>query len=230
MFLSLSLCLSLCVIFVSLRETSAIVADPLCGFIAATNVESLIDAWACTSSGQTVTNPCVSPVWQGLTCTHNTVSGIVISLSLDDTSLKGTIPSSLGELEISHLKLDQNLLNGKIPGEFKTISFLFFFFLSIAFITFLFAISYLVLSKIEMSETPPVMARFTRMFMAASPIKTHPNMSLNASSIASFRRRLTTCDIRTMQNSLKISILKFTLRGLLPTRYSNLTVEKTIKK
>ena len=61
-------------------------ADPLCDFIAATNILSVsgYSQWSCTANGVTTTLPCASPVWNGVGCSSLSVvsltfgSGLVI--------------------------------------------------------------------------------------------------------------------------------------------------------
>ena len=114
--------------------------EGLCGFIAATNIQSIYSQWKCNSSGYTVSNPCS---WPGLTCPDNnfieqiylfsiqyphalsgtlpttlglltTLTGINIALSL----LHGSIPSSVGQLvELKSLRFLSNSLIGAIPSE-----------------------------------------------------------------------------------------------------------------
>ena len=86
-------CGPLCVSSVSsLSVPSSICVYPqdmgLCGFIAATNIQSLsgYSQWSCTTLGVTTTSPCVQPYWTGLNC-----SGInVVSIVLKNISLTGT--------------------------------------------------------------------------------------------------------------------------------------------
>ena len=55
--------------------------NALCGFIAATNVESLVNysMWSCDSGGVTVTDPCAAgSEWLGIGCTEGFVSVIVL--------------------------------------------------------------------------------------------------------------------------------------------------------
>jgi Leucine-rich repeat (LRR) protein len=63
-------------------------------------------------------NPCAD-TWQGITCsTAPTAAGYlhVLNLELNDFSLDGTIPPSMGNLtELQQLILSENYLNGSIP-------------------------------------------------------------------------------------------------------------------
>ena len=54
-------------------------ADPICYFVAATNVQSLHTQWSCTTAGSTVTHPCAAPIWSGLTCSGSTIVAIRIN-------------------------------------------------------------------------------------------------------------------------------------------------------
>ena len=62
--------------------------DALCGFIAATNIESISThtLWSCTSDGLTSADPC-SPVWSDITCSGSSV----VNLDLNTISLTGMI-------------------------------------------------------------------------------------------------------------------------------------------
>ena len=58
----------------------------LCGFVAATNIQSIsgYSSWSCSTAGYVNSNPC-SPLWPGITCVGNAVTGI----SLTGLSLSG---------------------------------------------------------------------------------------------------------------------------------------------
>ena len=82
---------------ITLPPTSA-QDDGLCGFIAATNIDSLTgyDEWQCTSDGVTSTDPCVGgSEWTGVTCSS---SGTVTDLNLADIGLGGSFPTTIGFL------------------------------------------------------------------------------------------------------------------------------------
>ena len=71
----------------------------LCGLVASTNISSLYSDWACNTNGNTVGNPC-NPKWYGLTCTDgdDDDDDTVTQIILDNTTVAGTIPSSLGSM------------------------------------------------------------------------------------------------------------------------------------
>ena len=49
----------------------------LCGFIAATNIESISShtMWSCTTDGLTSTNPCNASSWFGIGCSGSFITG-----------------------------------------------------------------------------------------------------------------------------------------------------------
>ena len=51
--------------------------NPVCDFIAATNVGSLHSEWVC-SMGSLISNPC-SPLWSGLICSGSVVVSVTMS-------------------------------------------------------------------------------------------------------------------------------------------------------
>ena len=59
----------------------------LCGFIAATNIESIsgYEEWSCTTSGIPSTDSCAATAWSGVTCD----SGLVIDIGLNGFGLAG---------------------------------------------------------------------------------------------------------------------------------------------
>ena len=50
----------------------------LCGFIAATNIESISTKtmWSCNTDGVTTTDPCQATVWSGVSCDGGFVTSI----------------------------------------------------------------------------------------------------------------------------------------------------------
>lgn len=64
----------------------------LCGFIAATNIETIYSEWSCNSSGLTVTDPCGDVQWPGITCLGQ--SGLSF-ITLSRIGLRGTKASHL---------------------------------------------------------------------------------------------------------------------------------------
>ena len=58
----------------------------LCGFIAATNIQSVRTQWSCTTAGYTSSDPC-SPLWSGVTC----AGSVVVSISVPSSGLTGLI-------------------------------------------------------------------------------------------------------------------------------------------
>ena len=80
----------------------------LCGFIAATNIESIFSQWSCDSSGVTTTDPC-DPTWDGIACSRSEPSEI----NVQGEGLRGSIPSTFGSLTaMDYLYLDSNCLTG----------------------------------------------------------------------------------------------------------------------
>ena len=96
--------------------------DPLCSFIAATNVESLpfYGQWSCNATGQPVSNPCsnisiagATAGWNGCNCVDELY---IVSISIYDQGLVGTLTPQLGELlNLTSLELYENSLTGSIP-------------------------------------------------------------------------------------------------------------------
>ena len=93
----------------------------LCGLIAATNIHSIsgYSQWSCASSGYTATNPCLSPVWNGLSCNGINVN----SVNFANIVLSGSITSAIGSISgLSYINLEGN----KLIGIVYFISCLFF--------------------------------------------------------------------------------------------------------
>ena len=63
----------------------------LCGLISATNVYSIsgYSQWNCTTLGKTLTNPCSSPVWNGIACGSGITNNSVISITLSSLGMTG---------------------------------------------------------------------------------------------------------------------------------------------
>ena len=112
-------CASLCLTTVNQRilpstvfETCPSIQDyGLCGFIAATNIESLTNynEWSCTTGGLTSTDPCNIAKWTGVTC----MNGFINSISLNVSNMTGIIPTALGSLStLSNLAFVNSLLSG----------------------------------------------------------------------------------------------------------------------
>ena len=61
--------------------------DPMCGIIAATNIQSIsaYSQWSCTTAGVTTTSACLP--WSGVTCN----AGNVVSISIPSIGLTGNI-------------------------------------------------------------------------------------------------------------------------------------------
>ena len=92
----------------------------MCGFIAATNMESLFSEWSCTVGGLTSTDPCVSgSEWPGVIC----AGGVVTELNCTSLGLTGTLPTSISQFtNLVVLDLGFNELYGSIPSS---VSFLY---------------------------------------------------------------------------------------------------------
>lgn len=83
----------------------------LCGFIAATNVQSVspYTDWACDVSGYPATDPCA---WDGIMCSGHAVVNFIV------TGTVGSLPSAIGSLtDVSHLMLENSTFSGAIPTE-----------------------------------------------------------------------------------------------------------------
>lgn len=95
--------------------------NPLCGLVAATNVEVLHPRWSCDVNGQPIVYPCLSPVWNGIACDNETSSGNIISINL--TAISGTIAPSLGQISfLQTLSFIYTDLNGTIPSALGCLS------------------------------------------------------------------------------------------------------------
>ncbi len=98
----------------------ALATDALCGFIGATNIESIYSKWSCFPNGTTQSNPCR---WVGVKCTGN----LVDSISLAFENLSGTLSSSLSDLSvIDSLHLNSNLLSGTLPSSWGDMNSLYY--------------------------------------------------------------------------------------------------------
>ena len=68
--------------------------DALCGFVAATNIETLYTKWSCDTLGFTATDPCAAGfVWDGLACDG---FSSVMNIILYGVGLTGTLRRCLG--------------------------------------------------------------------------------------------------------------------------------------
>lgn len=89
---------------------------PLCGFVAATNIENIYPEWECDIYGNYVTEPCGDPRWTGVICTYET--DIIYELTLFDIQINGTLPSSIGDLtDLYMLSIFHSSLSSSIPEE-----------------------------------------------------------------------------------------------------------------
>ena len=120
-----SWCLSIGVLF--------LFAQPV--FLSATDRDALISLYTSTA-GDSWTNkegwkdeptladgfnsdPCVEPVWYGVSCT----GGSVARINLSDNKLTGGIPAALGNLSnLLYLYLHENQLTREIPVELANLS------------------------------------------------------------------------------------------------------------
>ena len=115
----------------------AVKADPICDIIAATNIESVFTQWSCTTNGTTSTDPCMSPVWDGVTCTGDNIVAIAMDNSsltgeyviylyiciLTCMSVAGTLPSTIGSLTaLTSLQINVTELSGSIPPSIGSIT------------------------------------------------------------------------------------------------------------
>ena len=110
-----------------------LLAQPV--FLSATDRDALISLYNSTA-GDSWTNktgwkdeptladgfnsdPCVAPLWFGVTCTD----GRVTKLDVEKNQLTGSIPVELADLsELVHLNLSWNQLSGSIPSELGNLS------------------------------------------------------------------------------------------------------------
>ena len=101
----------------------------LCGFIAATNIQSIsgYSQWSCSVFGISSAAACTAPIWAGITCSGgNVVSIIAVSVGLTGSLLTcylrhydsiiptlGTLPLAIGCLvSMTYLNLNTNKLIG----------------------------------------------------------------------------------------------------------------------
>jgi Leucine-rich repeat (LRR) protein len=80
--------------------------------------------WTFPSS---VSDPCSSPPWYGLTCNVSSTSGActIVKLKLQRFHLVGTLPASIGNLTgLETLALTENMVRGVIPEEIGELSLL----------------------------------------------------------------------------------------------------------
>ena len=90
----------------------------LCGLIASTNIAVIsgYDNWQCTVGGLVSSDPCdsASSGWTGLGCS----GGGVISVTLTNIGLAGSLTSSIGQLDaLTRLQMQGGCLSGSIPTE-----------------------------------------------------------------------------------------------------------------
>lgn len=111
------------VLLVEYSVTSVVeYVDPICGFVAATNIESILSEWSCYPNGTTVSIPCMSPQWEGIACDGSSEFSNITSILLEDTLssvLTGTLPSSLGSLSaLTFLAVYETEVFGSIPASY----------------------------------------------------------------------------------------------------------------
>jgi len=95
--------------------------QPLCGFVAATNIADIHSEWECDKDGNYVTNPCGDPQWPGVICTYET--DIIYELTFFQDPIVGTLPSSLSELTgLISLSIFESSLFSSIPEEYTKLS------------------------------------------------------------------------------------------------------------
>lgn len=101
---------------------SASSINPLCSFVAATNIEIISlhynsHAWSCDTDGNPVSNPCG---WNGIYCDEN--DNVVELIQYWNDTLSGTLPSELSTLNLINLQISgryQHIpLSGSIPSEY----------------------------------------------------------------------------------------------------------------
>ena len=64
------------IIFSFTLANGAAVDNALCGFIAATSVQSVKTMWSCSTNGLTSNDPCT---WSSVVCTNDVVVSIVLN-------------------------------------------------------------------------------------------------------------------------------------------------------
>ena len=86
-------CLPLCLTTITIQDVpssrcpSPEIDTALCGFIAATNIQSITGytMWSCASDSVTSSNPCEATVWAGVSC----ISSSIYTLALSNVGLTG---------------------------------------------------------------------------------------------------------------------------------------------
>lgn len=116
--------------------------DPICGFVAASNIENIpgYSNWSCTINGSTASDVCA---WDGIVCSEGLISSISLSnqdlfgtlssllgtitslptLAIVDSNLFSTLPDALGSLTgLTGMFLWENSLTGTLPAVFGSLT------------------------------------------------------------------------------------------------------------
>ena len=86
--------------------------DPICGFVAATNIETIYPSWSCNVSGVPNSDACN---WHGVSCS---VEGELVSILVQDNKLVGTLTPSLGSIaSIDEISILLTNITGSLPSS-----------------------------------------------------------------------------------------------------------------
>lgn len=120
----LSACVVGVLVFASFASALSSVDSALCAFIAATNIGSLGKiGWTCNLG--VARSPCGDvkaglPLWSSLSCDSQ---GRVVTISLANNAIRGTLPSELGLLTtLRSLSIDSNRLSGNVPASLGSLT------------------------------------------------------------------------------------------------------------
>jgi len=109
-----------CVIYITSNVVSA---NPLCDFVAATNIESIKSKWSCNLAGEPQTEPCND--WPGVKCDKPGASGVILELDLNNLGVNGTLTESLGTIaNLTAIYFADNRMSGTIPENIGELPYL----------------------------------------------------------------------------------------------------------